>query len=41
MGKPYADTPRGMEIDFGGIGKEYPVDRAAALIGYAHEAPTS
>lgn len=25
--------PRGMEIDFGGIGKEYAVDRAAALIG--------
>jgi thiamine biosynthesis lipoprotein len=25
--------PAGMEIDFGGIGKEYAVDRAAALIG--------
>ena len=25
--------PAGMEIDFGGIGKEYAVDRAAAIIG--------
>ena len=32
MGEPGADTPRRVEIDFGGIGKEYAVDRAAALI---------
>jgi thiamine biosynthesis lipoprotein len=30
---PALTLPRGMEIDFGGIGKEYAVDRAAALIG--------
>lgn len=30
---PTLTLPRGMEIDFGGIGKEYAVDRAAALIG--------
>ena len=30
--KPLLALPRGMEIDFGGIGKEYAVDRAAALI---------
>ena len=30
--KPTLTLPRGMEIDFGGIGKEYAVDRAAALI---------
>lgn len=31
--KPRLVLPAGMEIDFGGIGKEYAVDRAAALIG--------
>jgi FAD:protein FMN transferase len=31
--KPTLTLPVGMEIDFGGIGKEYAVDRAAALIG--------
>ncbi len=30
--KPTLTLPRGMEIDFGGIGKEYAVDRAAALL---------
>jgi thiamine biosynthesis lipoprotein len=30
---PTLTLPSGMEIDFGGIGKEYAVDRAAALIG--------
>jgi thiamine biosynthesis lipoprotein len=30
--KPALTLPQGMEIDFGGIGKEYAVDRAAALI---------
>jgi FAD:protein FMN transferase len=30
---PTLTLPGGMEIDFGGIGKEYAVDRAAALIG--------
>ncbi len=31
--KPMLILPAGMEIDFGGIGKEYAVDRAAVLIG--------
>jgi len=30
---PVLRMPAGMEIDFGGIGKEYAVDRAAQLIG--------
>jgi thiamine biosynthesis lipoprotein len=30
--KPRLTLPAGMEIDFGGIGKEYAVDRAAALV---------
>lgn len=30
--KPTLTLPLGMEIDFGGIGKEYAVDRASALI---------
>ena len=30
--KPYLTLPAGMQIDFGGIGKEYAVDRAAGLI---------
>jgi FAD:protein FMN transferase len=31
--QPTLTLPSGMEIDFGGIGKEYAVDRAAVLIG--------
>lgn len=30
--RPVLTLPRGMQIDFGGIGKEYAVDRAAALV---------
>lgn len=30
--RPYLQMPAGMEIDLGGIGKEYAVDRCAALI---------
>ncbi len=30
--RPYMQMPAGMEIDLGGIGKEYAVDRCAALI---------
>jgi len=30
--KPYLEVPAGMEIDFGGIGKEYAVDSALGLI---------
>ena len=29
--RPWLRLPEGMEIDFGGIGKEYAVDRALAL----------
>jgi thiamine biosynthesis lipoprotein len=31
--RPTLTLPSGMEIDFGGIGKEYAVDRAAVMIG--------
>jgi thiamine biosynthesis lipoprotein len=31
--RPWLTMPAGMEIDFGGIGKEYAVDRAAAAVG--------
>lgn len=31
--------PAGMEIDFGGVGKEYAVDRAAGLVRERHESP--
>jgi thiamine biosynthesis lipoprotein len=31
--RPYLTLPSGMEIDFGGIGKEYAVDRTALLLG--------
>lgn len=31
--------PAGMEIDLGGVGKEYAVDRAASLVAAAFEAP--
>ena len=30
--RPYLTVPRGMEIDFGGIGKEYAVDSASRLL---------
>lgn len=30
--RPFFTLPDGMEVDFGGIGKEYAVDRAAALV---------
>lgn len=30
--QPYVQFPAGMELDFGGIGKEYAVDRAADLL---------
>ncbi|HEX6995836.1 MAG TPA: FAD:protein FMN transferase [Gammaproteobacteria bacterium] len=33
---PYLTLEPGMEIDFGGIGKEYAVDRAAALVRPVH-----
>ena len=33
--KPYLTLPAGMEIDFGGIGKEYAVDSAARLLANA------
>lgn len=32
---PELNVPQGMQIDFGGIGKEYAVDRAAALLKQA------
>lgn len=35
---PYITLPRGMEIDLGGIGKEYAVDKAAQLADQATEA---
>jgi len=31
--RPVLQLPEGMEIDLGGLGKEYAVDRAAALVG--------
>lgn len=36
--EPYLTLPEGMQIDFGGIGKEYAVDRAAGLMAenYSH-----
>ena len=36
---PYLRMPAGMEIDFGGIGKEYAVDRAAQLASVASAVP--
>lgn len=33
--RPRLTVPQGMEIDLGGLGKEYAVDRAAELIGVA------
>ena len=37
--RPELTLPAGMELDFGGIGKEYAVDRAAALIGARIRSP--
>jgi thiamine biosynthesis lipoprotein len=37
--RPVLTMPAGMEIDFGGIGKEYAVDRAAALIAARTRSP--
>ncbi len=36
---PRLTLPAGMELDFGGIGKEYAVDRAYELLAARHEAP--
>lgn len=36
--RPRLRLPAGMQIDFGGIGKEYAVDRAASLVGNAFPA---
>lgn len=36
---PTLTLPEGMEIDLGGVGKEYAVDRAAALIAAETDAP--
>ena len=37
--RPRIALPPGMEIDFGGIGKEYAVDRACGLLGECAAAP--
>lgn len=37
--RPVLTLPAGMELDLGGIGKEYAVDRAAALVGCEAHAP--
>jgi FAD:protein FMN transferase len=36
---PYLLLPAGMELDFGGIGKEYAVDRAYQLLAARHSTP--
>jgi len=36
---PRLMLPAGMELDFGGIGKEYAVDRAYELLAARHQAP--
>ena len=36
---PYLNLPSGMELDFGGIGKEYAVDRAYEQLAAARSAP--
>ena len=36
---PVLKLPRGMQIDFGGIGKEYAVDRAAGLLSARSDVP--
>ncbi len=38
--RPHLTLQCGMELDFGGIGKEYAVDRAMALISAVHHVPT-
>jgi thiamine biosynthesis lipoprotein len=38
--RPKLTLPDGMEIDFGGIGKEYAVDRAVTLLGESLDVPT-
>ena len=37
---PQITLPEGMELDFGGLGKEYAVDRAASLIAMVSDTPT-
>lgn len=37
--RPWVRLPAGMEIDLGGIGKEYAVDRVCGLLGEISEAP--
>ena len=37
--RPYLTLPEGMELDFGGFGKEYAVDRAFDLLAQHHTAP--
>jgi thiamine biosynthesis lipoprotein len=37
--RPHITLPQGMEIDFGGFGKEYAVDRALGVIGTRHPTP--
>ncbi len=34
--RPYLYVPKGMELDFGGIGKEYATDRILGLLAYQH-----
>jgi thiamine biosynthesis lipoprotein len=37
--RPHLALPAGMELDFGGIGKEYAVDRAAAVVAALLDSP--
>lgn len=37
--KPFLDLPQGMEIDLGGIGKEYAVDKVLSLLKEKTDAP--
>ena len=37
--RPLLCVPRDMELDFGGFGKEYAVDRAYELVAAAHTEP--
>jgi len=37
--RPYLTLPAGMELDFGGFGKEYAVDRAFALLAQRQSSP--
>jgi FAD:protein FMN transferase len=36
---PHLKLPAGMEVDFGGVGKEYAVDRPYELLATRHSAP--